>query len=139
MDADAPSGLTVGPLEVSAEREAVARFAAATRSAGAGVPATFPIVWLTHPAIRAAAENLARPGEVAFHEEQAFDYRAPLVPDAPYGLLATLERHEGPARVVVAARIARDGAPVLTVRTVLRLLDTSAMAASADPVAAAQP
>ena len=123
-------GLTLGPFDALTDRATVARFAAATRSAEAGVPATFPIVWLAHPDIRAAIEGFARPGEVAFHEEQTFDYRAPLAADVAYRLLVNIERQEGPARLVLTSCVEREGKTTLTMRTVLRLVATAASASA---------
>ena len=138
MDVVARAVLTLGPFDVSTDRISVARYAAATRSAPSRVPTTFPTVWLTHPMVRAAVESLAKPGEVAFHEEQTFEYTAPLVPDAAYDLFAEIDRRDTPARVVVASRIEQGGAVVLTMRTVLRLVDTSAAIARADRARVAQ-
>ena len=132
------TGRTVGPLLVSTDRESLARYTRASRSRAPGVPATYPTVWLTHPAIRAAALALANAGEVAFHEDQTFEYREPLTPDTAYALFADVDRQETPARVVVASRVEHEGALVLTMRTVLRLIEAGATAAVAGTRAQAQ-
>ena len=60
----APPPLRIGPVEARVEAGAVARYRAATAIDGldAGldeVPATFPAIWLWHPAAKAAFEDLA--------------------------------------------------------------------------------
>ena len=110
-------------LDVIADSAALSRFPGANGLSAGAVPATFPIVWLAHPAIRAAIEGCAKPGEVAFHEDQVFDYRAALEAGASYGLVAEVERLETPARVSIASRVDGKGETVLTMRTLLRLVD----------------
>jgi hypothetical protein len=58
-----PPPLRIGPVEVRVEPEAVALYRTATAMDGAvpsadEVPATFPAVWLWHPAAKAAFEDL---------------------------------------------------------------------------------
>lgn len=122
------AGKTLGPFAVATDAAALARFSAVAGAASMEVPTTFPIVWLSHPELRAAILKFARPGEVAFHEEQTFDYRAPLVPEATYALTALIERVEEPARIILASEVVRDGATILAMRTVLRLIATGALA-----------
>ena len=121
----APSDARLGPFEVTAEPQALAEYAEATGDGRtASVPATFPIVWLSRAEIREALIALLRPGELAFHEEQAFDYHAPLEPGRSYRLSVELRRNDRPAQVALAARVSDgDHAPVLAIRTVLRLLN----------------
>lgn len=123
---EVPAGsarLALGPLPVRVEPDRAAALGAATRSPDAGVPATFPIVWLSQPAIRDALMGLLAPGELPFHEEQAFDYASPLESGIGYSLFVDLARDEEPARIVLSARAeAANGQTVMTAKTVLRLL-----------------
>ncbi len=135
---DASLDTVLGPFTVTAEPPMLAAFAAATGGSGtaggpatAAVPATFPIVWLARAEIRDALLALLGPGELAFHEEQAFDYHAPLEPGRPYRLAVDLRRNDRPAQVALAARVTDlDDAPVLAIRTVLRLLKPEASGAN---------
>ena len=123
--------VALGPFEVTADPSALARFPGASALPANAVPTTFPIVWLSHPAIRAAIEGCARGGEAAFHEEQSFDYREALEAGAPYRLTAEIERQDAPARIALASRLDRQGETVLTMRTVLRLIDGTLASGSA--------
>lgn len=122
MPPDGGARVTLG-LDVVADARVVAHFPGTDGLPSGAVPATFPIVWLADPAIRAAIEGCAKPGEVAFHEEQTFDYRAGLEAGASYGLVAEIERLEAPARVSILGRVERQGETLLTMRTLLRLVD----------------
>lgn len=123
--------VALGPFEVTADPSALARFPGTSTLPTNAVPATFPIVWLSHPAIRAAIEGCARAGEAAFHEEQSFDYRAALEAGVAYRLTAEIERQDAPARIALASRLDRQGEIVLTMRTLLRLIDGTAGASLA--------
>lgn len=116
-------------LDVIADFAALSRFPGANSLSAGAVPATFPIVWLAHPAIRAAIEGFAKPGEVAFHEDQLFDYLAPLAADASYKLVAEIERLETPARIAVSARVEQYCETLVTLRTLLRLIDGASQTA----------
>lgn len=131
------SRVTLG-LDVVADAGMLARFPGADRLPPGAVPATFPIVWLADPAIRAAIEGFARPGEVAFHEDQAFDYEAALKAGASYAFVAEIERLEAPARIAISGRVERQGETLLTMRTLLRLVDGAPLADSDRPAGAAQ-
>jgi hypothetical protein len=58
-----PPPLRIGPVEARVEAEAVRRYRAATAADEAvpedEVPATFPAIWLWHPAAKAAFDDLA--------------------------------------------------------------------------------
>ena len=128
QDEDSGSGVAspspvIVELDVVADLAALSGFPGANSLPSGAVPVTFPIVWLAHPAIRAAIEGCAKPGEVAFHEDQAFEYRAALEAGASYGLFAEIDRQEEPARVSIASRVDSKGETVLTMRTLLRLVD----------------
>ena len=137
MPPDGSSRVTLG-LDVVADASALARFPGADGLPPGAVPATFPIVWLANPAIRAAVEAFAKPGEVAFHEDQAFDYRATLEAGASYGLVAEIERLEGPARIAVSGRVERQGETLLSMRTLLRLVDGAPLTDPASQAGSAQ-
>lgn len=137
MPPDGGPRVTLG-LDVVADAGMLARFPGADGLPPGAVPTTFPIAWLADPAIRAAIEACAKPGEVAFHEEQAFDYRAALEAGASYGLVAEIERLEGPARVSISGRVERQGKTVLTMRTLLRLVDSAPLTDAARQADAAQ-
>jgi len=76
--------LRIGPIEARIERDDVLAYARATALDGSipgtdEVPATFPAVWLWHPAaagILAEAANHA--GRAPVLTAQRFEYRAPL-------------------------------------------------------------
>jgi hypothetical protein len=60
----APPPLRIGPIDARVEADAVSRYREATAfDAAAGpddeVPATFPAIWLWHPAAKAAFDDLA--------------------------------------------------------------------------------
>lgn len=123
---------TLGPFAVAAEADGLAAYAAATGASAAAVPTTFPIVWLGRAEIRDALLALAAPGELAFHEEQVFDYAAPLEAGRTYRLWVELRRTEEPARIAVAARVeGQDGRPVLAMAVTLRLVGAGLAGAAA--------
>lgn len=84
----APPPLRIGPIAARVEADAVRRYRQATAIGGmtsegsAGeetVPATFPAIWLWHPAAKAAFDDLA--GEehlIPVLIAQRFSYRRPL-------------------------------------------------------------
>ena len=60
------------------------------------------------------------------HESQSFDYCRPLVPGAAYRLTAVARRESAPERLTVVADVVQmAGAPVVTMRAVLRLAPLS--------------
>jgi hypothetical protein len=79
------AALRIGPIEVRIEREAVRAYARVTALdedvvEGDEVPATFPAVWLWHPAAAAIlAEAADHDGRAPVLTAQRFEYRAPLV------------------------------------------------------------
>lgn len=137
MPPDGGARVTLG-LDVVADAGVLARFPGADRLPNGAVPATFPIVWLSDPAIRAAVERFAKAGEVAFHEEQTFEYSAGLECGASYGLVAEIERLEEPARIAISGRVEREGETLLTMRTLLRLVDGAPVPDAARQAGAAQ-
>lgn len=78
------SGAVAGPLAtvtITVEPEEVRAFAEALGLPVSPVPATFPIRFLFHPAIRTAlASFLPADGSLPIHVGQRFRYHRPLVP-----------------------------------------------------------
>lgn len=113
----------LGPFEVAADRASVARFAQETGARDGGVPATFPIVWLSGAELKAALRAAAGPDCLPVHESQAFDYIRPLTPGDAYRLTALARRVAAPDRLIVEASVSdRGGALALTMRAVLRIV-----------------
>ncbi len=118
-----PEEAVLGPFEVATGASEILAFAKATGAPGDGVPATFPIVWLSAPALKAALREAVGPDFLPVHESQSFDYARLLAPDAAYRLAAVARRERAPDRLVVEASVTEPaGAPVLTLRAVLRLV-----------------
>lgn len=116
----------LGPFEVATGPAEIAAFAAAIGAPASDIPATFPVVWLSSPGLRAALRAAVGPDYLPVHESQSFDYARPLVVGATYRLTAVARRESAPARLVVAASVAEiAGTPVLTMRAVLRLAPLS--------------
>ena len=112
----------LGPFRVSADPALVARFANVVGATLERVPATFPMTWLALPEIRAAILRRVHAGEVAFHEDQSFQYRGEIETGADYELTATVERRDDPARVAIASAVRRADAPVLDMLTLMRII-----------------
>jgi hypothetical protein len=75
--------LRIGPVEARVEADAVRRYREATAFPGATasadeVPATFPAIWLWHPAARAAFDDLAGDDLIPVLIAQRFCYRRAL-------------------------------------------------------------
>ena len=121
-----PEETVLGPFEVATDPAAVAAFARSVAAHGEAIPATFPIVWLSAPALKAALRDAAGAEFLPVHESQSFDYARPLVSGAGYRLTAFAARETAPDRLVVEADVCEaTGAPVLTMRAVLRLVSLS--------------
>ena len=113
----------LGPLEVVARPDEIAAFALACDAPANEPPATFPMVWLAAPAIRAVLERAAGPTFLPVHESQSFDYERPLKSGGRYVLSGLARRETGPDRLFVALQATDGEAHVaLTMKTVLRLL-----------------
>ena len=120
---DRPGEIVLGPYEVATDASAISAFAAATGAPAETIPATFPIVWLSGPELKAALRTAAGANFLPVHESQAFDYVRPLAAGARYTLTAVARRESGPERLVVEAAVVElSGAPALTMRAVLRLV-----------------
>ena len=118
-----PEETVLGPFEVATGPAEIAAFAAATGAPAAEASATFPIVWLSSPELKAALRASIGPDHLPVHESQSFDYSRPLAPGAAYRLTAVARRESAPERLVVDANVVETaGAPVVTMRAVLRLV-----------------
>ena len=118
-----PEETVLGPFEVATDPDAVAAFCAAIGAPKGEIPATFPIVWLSAPDLKAALRDAVGPDFLPVHESQSFDYARPLALGVAYRLTAAARREHAPERLVVDADVAEaDGAPCLTLRAVLRLV-----------------
>ncbi|MBU1175979.1 MAG: hypothetical protein KKH72_11310 [Alphaproteobacteria bacterium] len=108
----------VGRFGVQASTRDIARYSAAF-SAGeddgetlATLPATYPIVWLGRPDIRAAlkqalAYHAGMDGAVLIHLSQSIAYAKPLVPDSEYELEVRLSAPDEKGVVVLSADVRR--------------------------------
>ncbi len=116
--------LRLEPLPVRTEADAVAAFAREIGTQASRVPFTFPIRWLAHPEIRAAAARImGESGWIPLHESQSFDYRSALVVDADYRMQVEMRREARPPRLVVRSEVAApDGGLCLTMETILRIV-----------------
>ncbi len=138
MQAEAPSSLRLGPFKVATPCAEVAAFARETGwfvdvDQEIAVPHTFPMRWLSLPAIHdTIAARLDEAGGIAIHEAQSFAYESQLCADRDYVMSAELEQQANPPRLVLRVQIATpDDALCLKIETVLRIV--SAAAASAAP------
>lgn len=128
--AHGPEEEILGRFEVATGQSEIAAFAAALGAPADGVPATFPIVWLSSPKLKAALRAAVGADVLPVHESQSFDYVRPLAPGVRYALTAVARRETMPARLVVEASVADlSGAAALSMRAALRLV----------PLAEAQP
>lgn len=130
---DAATGTRlVGPLRVRAEAETIARFAAALGVAPIRpdgrpvVPATFPICWMLHPAIRSLVYEATGRGAVVVHEAQDIAYESEIERDGVYDLRASVAPGTAPGRIVVTGRVSDlSGRPVCTLTSRLLIIAAS--------------
>ncbi|MCB1535920.1 MAG: hypothetical protein KDJ44_14660 [Rhodoblastus sp.] len=118
-----PGEIVLGPFEVATGASEVQAFATAVGARAGEIPATFPIVWLSAPALKAALREAVGPDFLPVHESQSFDYVRPLVPGAALRMSAVARRESAPERLVVEAEATEfSGARALTMRVALRLV-----------------
>lgn len=127
--------LCVGPIAVRTDAIDVAAFAAALGlQRGFGpVPLTFPIRWLSLPAIRLPViDGLGLTGEAIVQQAQTFTYRAELAADRDYTFEVEARRERGPADRTLLRGTVRDrtGAVVTTLDTLLRTIGPGASRAA---------
>lgn len=121
-----PEEAVLGPFEVATAPAMIAAFAAAVGVPMADALATFPIVWLSSPEMKAALRAAVGPDYLPVHESQSFDYARALRVAAAYRLTAVARRESAPERLTVDVDVVEmTGAPVLTMRAVLRLVPLS--------------
>ena len=129
-----PSNVRIGPIEARIEAEDVAAYARATAVAGLEpdgqeVPATFPAVWLWHPAARAAVADIALDGRhVPVLTAQRFEYRRKLRIGATYRFeIESLAEPGSPDSFQILAHVAtQDGERVADFSATYRLFALSA-------------
>jgi hypothetical protein len=118
-----PEEVVLGPFEVAAGAADIAAFAAAVGGPATEPPPTFPVAWLSSPEMKAALRAAVGPDHLPVHESQSFDYARPLRVGAAYRLTAVARREGAPERLTVDVDVVETtGAPVVTMRAVLRLV-----------------
>jgi hypothetical protein len=118
--------VALGPFEVVAEQDSIADFALAIGQQTSEPSATFPIVWLSLPALKQALRATLGAGHLAIHESQSFDYERPLTPGGRYMLSGVARRESGPDRLVVTVQAADEGGRIaVAMRSVLRIVAVS--------------
>jgi hypothetical protein len=136
-----PSELSVGPIEVTAdaaEADTFRRATSAVAEASDELPFTFPMRWLAHAQIRAAAARLigdaAAEQVLALHESQTFDYAAPLKIGETYRLNVKMRRPPQAQQIIVDAEIGPNAElPHLRMEMILRLVAIDVPSARKDP------
>ncbi|MGH6817392.1 MAG: hypothetical protein ACREC1_01305 [Methylovirgula sp.] len=125
-DSSRESPLHLGPFTVRIETEASEAFGRATGGRAGGVPFTFPVRWLAHPDIRAAAARLIGEAEwVPIHESQSFDVRRSLETAVDYRMRIEMWREAKPPRLLLHAEVATDaGELCLAMEMMLRIVST---------------
>jgi hypothetical protein len=125
-DSSKESPLHLGPFTVRIEAQASAAFGRATGGRAGRVPFTFPVRWLAHPDIRAAAARVIGEAEwIPIHESQSFDVRWPLEVAVDYRMRIEMWREANPPRLLLRAEIATDaGEPCLAMEMILRIVST---------------
>lgn len=117
--------ISVGPIEVRTDAADVAAFTSALGlQRGFGpVPLTFPIRWLSLPAIRPiVVSRLGLSGEMVVQQSQTFTYHRNLAADRDYNFTVEARRERMPADRTILHGTVRDsaGAIVATLDTLLR-------------------
>jgi hypothetical protein len=130
MPPDAPRSL--GPFRLRVDPAQAEAYSRETGGDAAGVPLSFPAVWLTEPTLFDPVRDLCEAlGVVPVHESQSFAYETPLVAGVSYDVSVAMRREETPPRLVIDATIhALDGAQVATSETMLRLVPRAGFGAA---------
>lgn len=124
------AAIRLEPIAVAADRQRVRAFAESIEVdpglvADGLVPSTFPITWMAHPSVLAAARELAGGGRVPLHAAQSFAYVRPIQLAEQYSLSVTLTKHRaGSGDAIDACGTVADahGETVCVVRAKLVLL-----------------
>jgi hypothetical protein len=125
VSADPPrEPLRLGPFAVRIEAEASESFGRATGGTAGHIPFTFPVRWLAHPEIRAAAAQMIGNAEwIPIHESQSFDVRRRLETAIDYRMRIEMWREAKPPRLFLRAEIATDADEVcLAMEMILRIV-----------------
>lgn len=117
--------VSIGPIVVRTDAADVAAFASALGlEHGFGpVPLTFPIRWLSMPAIHSVLiRRLELIGEIVVQQSQTFTYQQRFAPDRDYSLTVEARRERTPTDRTLLHATVRDseGAIVATLETLLR-------------------
>lgn len=121
-----PEETILGPFEVATGPAEISAFAVAIGAPATDIPPTFPVAWLSSPGLKAALREAVGPDFLPVHESQSFDYSRPLGVGVACRLTAVARRESAPERLVVEASVVETaGAPILTMRAVLRLVPLS--------------
>lgn len=110
-------------LDVVARRDEVAAFAASLGATGERWPTTYPIRWLTDPAVVTEVKRLAadKPQSLPVHEMQTVETLETPPFDLPLKLTAGITRTDA-IHIAVEAELSRDGRPLARLSTLLRLV-----------------
>lgn len=110
-------------LTVVARRDEVAAFAASLGAGGNRWPTTFPIRWLTDPAVVDTVKRLAadKPASLPVHEMQTVETLEAPPFDVPLSLAATIARTDA-IHIAVETEISHDGRALVRLSTLLRLV-----------------
>jgi len=118
--------MPLGPFDVVADPASISAFANALGQQRNEPPATYPIVWLSTPALKQALREALGPGHLPIHESQSFDYERPLTPGGRYRLAGSARREPGPDRLIVTMQATDDGGRlVVAMKSVLRIVAVS--------------
>jgi acyl dehydratase len=128
--------IAIGPIAVRTGADDITAFGAALGlQRGFGpVPLSFPIRWLSLPAIRPVViQRLGLAGEAIVQQSQTFNFHDPLAADRDYNFEVLARRERTPADRTILQATVRDaaGATTATLTTLLRTFRPGA--ARADP------
>ncbi len=132
MSADHPNeSQLLGPFTVRVEVEAAEAFGRATGGRAGHIPFTFPVRWLTHPEIRAAAAQMIGEAEwIPIHESQSFDVRRRLEAAVDYRMRIEMWRETKPPRLNLRAEIVTDADELcVAMEMILRIVSCERSAA----------
>ncbi|MCA0319758.1 MAG: hypothetical protein LCH88_16990 [Proteobacteria bacterium] len=113
-------------LTVTVTAEALAAFAGGIGASGSGKrrPTTFPIAWLTQPAVVDAVRQMAtdRPSSLPVHELQTIETLAEAPLDRPLVLTATATRTDADRITLQAVLAEAGGTSLARLHAILRLV-----------------